>query len=98
MNGKRLVGTTIQATACIFGASIIAVTLWAFLVDRYDPATGVYFDGFGRQLHENAGICGSDLSPGFIWETVDTSIAIVAFWITTGLFSLGTNLKRTSQE
>ncbi|MEW6172857.1 MAG: hypothetical protein AB1510_07275 [Bacillota bacterium] len=96
MNGKRLIGTIVQAVACILGATLIAVALWAFLVDRYDPTTGTYFDGFGRQLHGNAGIFGRDQSPGLIWEIVDTGIAIVAFGITTGLYSFGTKLKRAS--
>ena len=98
MNGKRLIGTIVEATACIFGASIIAIALWAFLVDRYDAATGTYFDGFGRQLHGNAGIFGRELSPGLIWEIFDTGIAIVAFGIATSLFSFGTKLKRASQR
>jgi len=96
MKGKRLIGTILQAMACIFGASLIAIALWAFLVDRYGPATGTYFDGFGRQLHDSAGMFGRDLSPGLIWEIVDTGIAIVAFGITTGLFSFGTKLKKDS--
>ena len=98
MNGKRLIGTILQATACIFGAALIAIALWAFLIDRYDPATQTYFDGFGRQLNENTGIFGRDLSPGLIWEIVDTGIAIVGFGITTSIFSFGTKLKRASQR
>jgi len=96
MSGKRLIGTLVQAIACILGATLIAIALWAFLVDRYDPATGSCFDGFGRQLYGTSGFYGRDLSPGMIWEIVDTVIAIVAFGIITGLFSFGTKLKSFS--
>ena len=98
MNGKRLIGNILQATACVFGTAVIAIALWAFLIDRYDPASHTYFDGFGRQLHENAGIFGRDLSPGLIWEIVDTGIAIVGFGITASIFSFGTKLKRASER
>ena len=94
MHGKRLVGTIVQATACIFGAFLIAIAAWAFLVVRYDPSTGSYIDGFGRKLYENAGVFGEDLSPGVLWEIFDTGIAIISFGIITGLYSLGTRLKR----
>jgi hypothetical protein len=98
MSAKRIIGTIAQAIACISGISLIAVALWAYLVDHYDPATGAYFDGFGRQLYGNIGIFGRNQSPGLIWELVDSGIAIVAFVITTSLFSFGTKLKRTSQK
>jgi len=94
MKGKRIIGRIMQATACVLGALLIAIALWVFLVDRYDPATGMYFDGFGRQLYRSAGFFGRDLSPGLVWEIIDTAIAIVSFGVITSLFSLGTKLKR----
>jgi len=96
LKGKRIIGTIMQATACVIGAFLIAIALWAFLVDRYDPATGMYFDGFGRQLHRSAGIFGRDLSPGLVWEIIDIAIAIVSFAVISSLFSLGAKLKRYS--
>jgi len=94
MKGKRIIGTIMQVMACVLGAFLITIALWAFLVDRYDPATGKYLDGFGRQLHKSAGIFGRDLSPGLIWEIFDTAIAIASFGVITGLFSIGNRLKR----
>ncbi len=96
MKYKQFIGTFIQTLACILTAALIAIGLWAFLGDRYDPITGMHFDGFGRKLYSNAGCFGRDLSPGLIWEVADTGIAIVAFSIIVGLFSLGKKLKRSS--
>jgi hypothetical protein len=98
MSGKQLVGKILQITGCILGASLIALALWVFLVDHYDPTTGIHYDGFGRQLYASSGFFGRELSPGLLWEIVDTGLAIVAFGIVSGLFSVGTKMQRPHQR
>jgi hypothetical protein len=94
MIGKQLIGKILQTTACILGATFIVAALFGFLVEIYNPTTGIYLDGFGRQLHATTGFFGRDLSPGLIWEIVETGVAIVAFGIVSSLYSFGTKLRK----
>ncbi len=76
----------------MLGAAVVMVALWIYGADRYDPAVGLYFDGLGRELHEGFSISGSDLTPGILWELVDTVIAIALVGVCAGLHSLGRRL------
>jgi len=77
--GLRLLGI-------LLGVAAIAAAIWAYGVKQYDPATGQYFDGFGRELR--AGALFGDRGPGLLWEIVDIVCGIVAVSLVVGIFEL----------
>jgi hypothetical protein len=93
MKGRDTFGTMVQVTASCCGLLLLALAVWLFLVDRFEPGTGMHFDGLGRELHHGAGLLGRDRSPGLLWEIVDTAVAIAAFSAIARLYSYGSELK-----
>ncbi len=91
----QIIGKIVQAVAVILGVAVISIALWAFLIDRYDPSTGMYYDGFGRQLYDSTTVIGVGMSPGLMWGIVDTVIAIIVFGLIAKLFSFGAELQET---
>jgi hypothetical protein len=89
----RWLGTTIQGAAWIVGCVVLAFAAWTYLVETYDPITGAYYDGLGRELHGGSGVLGLDRSPGLGWELIDTSAAMVVFSMVYGLRKLGERLR-----
>jgi hypothetical protein len=98
MNLKLCVGKGIQAAAVITGLVLLVIIFWLFVIERIDPDTGQRFDGLGRPLRPAiVQPFGRELSPGFMWEVIDTAVAIVVFGGLYYIFNLGRHLKEQGE-
>ena len=62
MNSKIKLGQIIQSVAVVSGVVLILIGLWLYGVEHYDPNTGLYFDGLGREISSSyQGISGRTL-------------------------------------
>lgn len=92
---RKSMGIVIGIIAWAVSVALIALNAWLYFPERYNPATGKWFDGLGRELHEGLpGMYGRDRTPGLYWEIVDTIIWLTLFAICWGLFALARRLKR----
>ncbi len=91
---KLIVARIVAVVAWGLSGSVIALAFYVYLIDRYDPATRRWNDGFGRELHRDMwSAFGTELTPGILWEITDTAVAIVLFGICAGLFALARRLR-----
>lgn len=101
MDTKRLlISRIVTALAWAISLTSIAVALWAFGFDRYDPESGRYYDGFRRELHPSSfpGPHGRELSPGALWSIVDTLVGLALFAACTSLFVLARRIRRAAKS
>ena len=95
---KKLTGTILQTAAITLGISLVLAVIWG-TINHFNPTTGEYFDGFGRKLYfRSMGGLGEYMLPGFIWEIIDTGIAILSIWLVFTLFSIGAKLKKAQRS
>lgn len=79
--------------------TLVATAIRNYVSVGYDPETGTYSDGFGRELHEGLGsVLGRDPSPGVLWEIADIGAAILLFALCRSLFVLARRLRRAAAE
>ncbi len=99
-NPKMLVAKMTTVLAWGLSITFVAVAIWAFAIDNYDPKSGRYFDGFGRELRPSSipGPHGTELSPGLLWSVADTLIAILLFGLCSSLFVFARRLRRDAHD
>lgn len=86
----------LQVLATAFLLINIYIGFWYLAVDRYDPKTGIWYDGFGRTL-QDSGLLGGR-SAGFLWDAFDFVIAILSISLIVFIFKLSNKYRQLSQE
>ena len=88
---RHVLGTALFWVTVAFAVAAVGGALWIYVPETYDPATGRYFDGLGRELI-GGGFLG-DRSPGLLWEVVDIFAAAILYGFIHCLFVLSRRLR-----